>query len=187
MCNVLFRIRLWHPTPVLLPGKSHRRRSLVGCSPRGCEESDTTERLPFHFSLSCIGEGNGSPLHCSRLENPRDRGAWWAAVYGVTQSRTRLKWLSNIAMSYLGHPWWLNGKRICLPMQETWFPSLSPEDPLEKEMTTHSSILPWEIPWTEGAWQATVHGITESDVTYQLNNKKCLILLKFFWPVLLYY
>ena len=66
-------------------------RSLVGCSPWGREESDTTERLPFHFSLSCIGEGNGNPLQCSCLEDPRDGGAWWAAVYGVTQSRTRLK------------------------------------------------------------------------------------------------
>ena len=49
----------------------------------GCEESDTTERLHFHFSLSCIGEGNGNPLQCSCLENPRDGGAWWAAIYGV--------------------------------------------------------------------------------------------------------
>ena len=86
--------RQWHPTPVLLPGKSHGWRSLVGCSPWGREESDTTEQLPFHFWLSCIGEGNGNPLQCSCLENPRDGGAWWAAVYGVTQSRTRLKWLS---------------------------------------------------------------------------------------------
>ena len=62
----------WHPTPVLLPGKSHGRRSLVGCSPWGDEESDMTERLHFHFSLSCIGEGNGNPLQCSCLENPRD-------------------------------------------------------------------------------------------------------------------
>ena len=54
-----------------------------------------TERLHFHFSFSCIGEGNGSPLQCSCLENPRDRGAWWAALYGVTQSWTRLKWLSS--------------------------------------------------------------------------------------------
>ena len=83
--------RQWHPTPVLLPGKSHGWRSLVGCSPWGHEESDMTERLYFHFSLSCLGEGNGNPLQCSCLENPRDRGAWWAAVYGVTQSRTRLK------------------------------------------------------------------------------------------------
>ena len=88
-------LRWWHPTPVLLPGKSHGQRSLVGCGPWGCEESDTTERLPFHFSLSCIGEGNGNSLQCSCLENPRDRGAWWAAVYGVTQSWTRLKCLSS--------------------------------------------------------------------------------------------
>ena len=53
----------------------------------------------LHFSLLCIGEGNGNPLQCSRLENPRDRGAWWAAVYGVAQSRTRLKWLSSSSSS----------------------------------------------------------------------------------------
>jgi len=89
------RRRQWHPTPVLLPGKSHGRRSLVGCSPWGREELATAQRLPFHFSLSCIGEGNGSPLQCSCLENPRDGGASWAAVYGVAQSRTRLKRLSG--------------------------------------------------------------------------------------------
>ena len=83
--------RQWHPTPGLLPGKSHGRRSLVGCSPWGREESDTTERLHFHFSLSCLGEGNGHPLQCSCLENPRDGGAWWAAVFGVAQSWTLLK------------------------------------------------------------------------------------------------
>ena len=83
--------RQWHPTPVLFPGKSYGPRSLVGCSPWGREESDTTERLHFHFSLSCIGEGNGNPLQCSCLENPRVRGAWRAAVYGVAQNRTRLK------------------------------------------------------------------------------------------------
>ena len=88
-------IRQWHPTPVLFPGKSHGWRSLVGCSPWGRWGLDTTQRLHFHFSLSCIGEGNGNPLQCSCLENPRDGGAWWAAVYGVTQSRTRLKWLSS--------------------------------------------------------------------------------------------
>ena len=61
----------------------------------GSLELDTTERLPFHFSLSCIGEGNGNPLQCSCLENPRDGGAWWAPVSGVIQSRTRLKRLSS--------------------------------------------------------------------------------------------
>ena len=92
--------RRWHPTPVLLPGKSHGWRSLVGCSPWGREESDTTKRLPFHFSLSCTGEGNGNPLQCSCLESPRDRGAWWAAVYGVAQSRTRLKRLSSSSIPF---------------------------------------------------------------------------------------
>ena len=87
--------RQWHPTPVLLPGKSHGRRSLVGCNPWALEESDMTEWLHFHFSLSCTGEGNGNPLQCSCLENPRDGGAWWAAVCGVAQSRTGLKWLSS--------------------------------------------------------------------------------------------
>ena len=87
--------RQWHPTPVLLPGKSHGRRSLVGCSPWGRWESDTTEQLPFHFSLSRIGEGNGNSLQCSCLDNPRDGGGWWAAVYGVAQSRIRLKRLSS--------------------------------------------------------------------------------------------
>jgi len=89
------RRRRWHPTPVLLPGKPHGRRSLVGCSPWGHEESDTTERLHFHFPLSCTGEGNGNPLQCSCLENPRGGGAWWAAIYGVAQSRTGLKRLSS--------------------------------------------------------------------------------------------
>ena len=87
--------RWWHPTPVLLTGKSHGQRCLVGCSPWGCEESDTTERLHFHFSLSCTGKGNGNPLQCSCLENPRNGRAWWAAICGVTQSRTQLKQLSS--------------------------------------------------------------------------------------------
>ena len=97
--NVCWRKRQWHPIPVLLPGKSHGRRSLVGCSPWGHEDLDTTERLSFHFSLSCIGEGNGNPLQCSCLENPRDGEAWWAAAYGIAQSQTRLKRLSSSSRS----------------------------------------------------------------------------------------
>ena len=93
------RRRQWQSTPVLLPGKSHGWRNLVGYSPWGLEESDMIERLPFHFSLSCIGEGNGNPLQYSCLENPRDGGAWWAAVYGVTQSQTQLKQLSSSSSS----------------------------------------------------------------------------------------
>ena len=93
------RRRQWQPTPVLLHGKSHGWRSLVGFSPWGREESDTTERLHIFFSLSCIGEGNGNPLHCPFLENPRNSRAWWAAVYGVVQSRTRLTRLSSSSNS----------------------------------------------------------------------------------------
>ena len=89
------RRRQWQTNPELLPGKSHGRRSPVGCSPCGREESDTTEQLHFHFSLSYIGEGNGNLLQRSCLENPSDSGAWWAAFYGVAQSRTRLKRLSS--------------------------------------------------------------------------------------------
>ena len=112
------RRRQCQPTPVLLPGKSDGQRSLVGYSPWGRKKLDTTEWLHFHFSLSfskltldfiiplylkryfdevqCkFGEGNGNPIRCSCLENPRDREARWAAVYGVAQSRTRLKRLGS--------------------------------------------------------------------------------------------
>ena len=68
----------------------------------GSLESDTIERLHFHFSLSCAGEGNGNPLQCSCLENPRDGEAWWAAIYGVAQSRTLLKRLSSSSSSRIG-------------------------------------------------------------------------------------
>ena len=118
--NKHYRRRQWHPTPVLLPGKSHGQRSLVGCSPWGREEMDTTEQLHSHFSLSCIGEGNGNPLQYSCLENPMDRGAWWAAVHGVAKSWTQL---SNFTFTFHFHA-------------------------LEKEMATHSSILAWRIPGT---------------------------------------
>ena len=110
--------RQWHSTPVLLPGKSHGWRSPVGCGPWGHTESDTTERLHFHFSFSCIGEENGNPLQCSCLENPRDGGAWWAAVYGVAWSQT---WLRDFTFTFHFHA-------------------------LEKEMATHSSVLAWRIP-----------------------------------------
>ena len=92
------------PSCALMKGNDHMGRNhshspctdpLEPASPWGHQESDTTERLHFHFALSCIGEGNGNPLQCSCLENPRDGGAWWAAIYGVAQSRTRLKRLSS--------------------------------------------------------------------------------------------
>ena len=87
------------PTPVLLPGKSHGEEP-GSCSPWGHEESDTTERLHFHFSLSCIGEGNGNPLQCSCPDNPRNEGAWWAGIYGAAQSRTRLSDLVVVVVVY---------------------------------------------------------------------------------------
>ena len=84
---------------ISVPREFYGQRSLVGCGPWDSRESDTTEQLHFHFSLSCTGEGNGNPLQRSCLENPRDGGAWWAAVYGVAQSRTQLKWLSSNSSS----------------------------------------------------------------------------------------
>ena len=111
------RRRQWHPTPVLLPGKSHGQRSLVGCSPWGHSELDRTERLHLHFSLSCIGEGNCNPLQCSGLENPGDGGAWWVAVYGVAQSRTRLKRLSSSSSSSF-----TEGKEATTKKHKTRFP-----------------------------------------------------------------
>ena len=95
----LYAEKAMAPTPVLSPGKPHGRRSLVGCSPWGRWESDTTERLHFHFSLSCMGEGNGNPLQRSCLENPRDWGAWWAAVRGVADTTERLSSSSSMCMS----------------------------------------------------------------------------------------
>ena len=92
------------PLQLFLPGESHGRRSLVGYGPGGRKESDTTERLHFRFSLSCIGEGDGNPLWYSCLENPRDRGAWWATVHGVAKSRTRLSdFTSNLELLYKGY------------------------------------------------------------------------------------
>ena len=100
--SLTMRRRQWHPTPVFLPGKSHGQRSLEGCSPWGHWGLHMTERLHFNFLLSCIGEGNGNPLQCSCLENPRDGGAWWAAVYGVAQSQTRLKRHSSSSLTMKG-------------------------------------------------------------------------------------
>ena len=139
-----WRRRQWHPTPVLLPGKSHGRRSLGGCSPWGREESDVTERLHFHFSLSCIGEGNGNPLQCSCLENPRDGGAWWAAVYGVVKSRIRL---SDLA---------------CVHVLEK---EMATHFPLQ-----YSCL---ENPMDRGPWQTTVHRVAkDSDMTEQPSTEQ---------------
>ena len=107
------------PQSSTLPGKSHGRRSLVGCSPWGPEESDTTERLPFHISLSCIGEGNGNPLQCSCLENPRDGGAWWLPSVG--SHRVGHDW-SDLAAAYYTKimDFWILGKYSCLLCMVSW-------------------------------------------------------------------
>ena len=123
------------PTPVLLPGKSHGRRSLVGYSPWGRKESDTTATDLIWSDLSeCIGEGNGTPLQYSRLENPMDGGAWWATVHRVAKRRTRL---SDFTFTFHFHA-------------------------LEKEMATHSSVLAWRIPRDGGALWAAIYGVTQS-------------------------
>ena len=87
--NDVHRRRQWHPTPVLLPGKSHGRRSLVGCSPWDRQELDMTEQLHFHFSLSCIGQGNGNPLQCSLPGESQGRGSLVGCrLWGRTESDT---------------------------------------------------------------------------------------------------
>ena len=132
--------RQLQPTPVLLPGKSHGWRSLVGCSPWGHSESDSTEQLHFHFSLSCVGEGKGNPLQCSYLENPRDRGAWWAAVYGVAQSRTRLKRLSSSSSMSIELVMPSNHLILCHPL--LLLPSIFPSI----RVFSNESVLPIRWP-----------------------------------------
>ena len=167
---MLERRRQWHPTPVLLPRKSHGRRSLVGCSPWGLWGSDTTERLHFHFSLSCIGEGNGNPLQCSCLENPRDGGAWWAAIYGVTKSRTRLKQLSssssrcwNPGQSLLLVIWYWDTCSNFLNFSLNIFKSMlmAPIGDRNGNPLQYSCL---ENPMDRGIWWAIVHGVKKSQI-----------------------
>ena len=108
-----------------------------------------TERLHFHFSLLCTGEGNGNPLQCSCLENHRDGGAWWAALSGVAQSRTRLKRLSSSVYTHTHtHTHIYVASLIAqsvknLPaIQEIWVQFLGPEDPLEKKWQSTPVFLP---------------------------------------------
>ena len=136
---------------------------------------DTTERLHFHFSLSCIGEGNGNPLQCCCLENPRDWGAWWASFYGVTQSWTRLKRLSSSSSSssilfiihdksVKGSP---SGSEYACNVGDAWDTGLVP---WRRKMESHSSILAWEIPSTEDPVWLQSWGCKELDKTEQLNT-----------------
>ena len=115
-------------------------------------ESDTTERLHFLFSPSCIGEGNGNPLQCSCLDNPRDGGAWSAAFYGVAQSRTRLKRLSSLAaaqgLATGSHPGGSVVKNLPANEGDMGLISGSGRSPGEG-MAPYSSVLAWRVPWTE--------------------------------------
>ena len=134
-----------------LPGKSHGWRSLVGCSPWGRSESDTTEQLHFHFSLSCIGEGNGNPLQCSSLENPRDGGAWWAAISGVAQSWTWLKRLSSSSIYIYIYIY-------IFPYSYIWMKTvtcyISKQRILWLQAISHC-IHPDHAPWGDSGWKTT--------------------------------
>ena len=115
-CSLLWLSSTWHPTPVLLPGESHGQRNLVGCSPWGCEESDTTERLHFHFSLSYIGEGNGNPLQCSCLENPRDGEP--GGLLSMGSHRVRQNWSDLAAAEAVLH--WRYAPHLLYPFTHQW-------------------------------------------------------------------
>ena len=143
----------------------------MGCSPWGHVESDTTERLHFHFSLSCIGEGNGNPLQCSCLENPRDGGAWWAAIYGVAQSPTRLKRLGSSSSSVgFGFPGGTGGKELagqCSRPKRRGFDPCVGQIPASRSSPGggHGNPLWYSCPGKStgrGAWRATVYGVTKS-------------------------
>ena len=106
------------------PGKPHRRPKILR---KPCEQ------ICWHLGF-VVGEGNGAPLQYSCLENPMDRGAWWAAVHGVAKSQTRL---STFTFTFHFHA-------------------------LEKEMATHSSVLAWKIPGMGEPWWAAIYGVTQS-------------------------
>ena len=105
-----------------------------------------TERLHFHFSLSCTGEANGNPLQCSCLENPRDGGGRWAAVYGVAQSRTRLKWLSSSGSCSMSIELVMPSKHLVLCHPVFLLPSIFPSIRVfSKESALH---IRWPKYWS---------------------------------------
>ena len=146
--------RQWHPTPVLLPRKSHGWRSLVGCSPWGHKESDTTAQLHFHFSLSCFGEGNGNPLQCSCLENPRERGALVGGhLWGCTGSdTTEVTQQQQQQQQYCVSTVKRQPTPVFLPRGSCGQTSLvgcCPQGRTESDMTeaTQHAFMPWRRKW----------------------------------------
>ena len=166
--------RQWGPTPVLFPGKSHGRgggEGLVGCSPWGREESDTAKRLHFHFSFSWIGEGKGNSLQCSCLENPRDGGAWWVTVYGVTQSQTWLKQLSSSSSSsILQTVPWSDVVVICGKESHIWHAAKSPGGLVK--------TVCW-APCSQSIWLGDIDGVWEF---LFLTSSQMLLMLPFWEP-----
>ena len=150
----------------------------------------------FHFSLACIGEGNGNPLQCSCLENPRDGAAWWAAVYGVAQSRTRLKRLSSSSSSSsyyaTGLPWWLRCKESAC--NTGYLGSIPGSGRLPGEGNRYpfqNSCL--ENPMNRGAWWATVHRVAKKRLSTHARRRPHTYLLikssslKQGWPLPVYF
>ena len=141
----------WQPTPVFLPGESRGQRSLVGCCPWGSQSRTRLKRLSMH---ACIGEGNGNPLQCSCLENPRDRGAWWVAVYGVAQGWTRPKRLSSSSSILTPKPlllWHFHPLVLVVisgTLQKKWNPPPYIAFKIDKVLST-SSCHRDEAKWTD--------------------------------------
>ena len=162
-------IYIWQPTPVLLPGKSHGGRSLEGCSPWGRWGWDMTERLHFHFSLSCIGEGNGNPLQCSCLENPRDGGAWWATIYGFTQSRTQLSTFSSIYIYiYIYTHIYIQFIHFAVHLK----------------LTQHCkwTILQWKLKWIKNKLFLPNNLAIKKKITFSITgNVKKIVTLLYYW------
>ena len=159
--------RQWQPTPVLLLGKSHGRRSLVGCSPWGHQESDTTEQLHFHFALSRIGEGNGNPLQCSCLENPRTGEPGGLPSMGSHKVGHDWSDLAAAASRHTGFPGGSVVKNLPANAEDVGLTPGSGRPPGGE----HANPLQYfclENPMDKGAWWATVHEVTESDTTEQL-------------------
>ena len=160
--------RQWHPTPVLLPGESHGRRSLVGFSPWGREESDTTERLHFYFSLSCIGEGNGNPLQCSCLENLGT--AEPGGLPSMKSDRVGHNWSDLAAAVRIEQwalisrlPWWLSDKEFaCQAGDAGSIPGSGRSPGGRNGNPLQYSCLKNKNPMDRGAWCVTVHGVAKS-------------------------